>query len=262
MSQEKSPVLFEKIGKVGKLTLNRPEKYNSFTRELALALQAGLDGCRDAPGIRAVYLTGAGKAFCAGQDLQEVTGENPPSLDTILREHLNPVVEKIRALELPVVCGVNGVAAGAGASLAMACDITLAKESAYFMQAFSKIGLIPDTGGTYFLPRLVGAQRAAALMMLGEKVPAKVAVIMGMIYQAVPDDVFEEAAFGLADRLADMPTRGLALTKKAIQASFGNSFTQQLDLEVKLQGEAGSTYDYEEGVRAFLEKRAPVFRGR
>ena len=259
---KEGPVVFEKVGQVGKIILNRPEKYNSLTGELALALQGALDRCAGDGGIRSVYLTGRGRAFCAGQDLQEVTGEEAPALETILGKYLNPIVEKIRGLELPVVCGVNGVAAGAGANIALACDITVARASAYFLQAFSLIGLIPDTGGTYFLPRLVGLQRASALMMLGEKVPAQAAAAMGMIYAAFPDEDFDETAFGIAERLSNMPTVAVALTKRALQASAGNDLPGQLALEVLLQEKAGSTDDYLEGVRAFLEKRKAKFEGR
>lgn len=262
MTEKTTFVRYETIDQVARITLDRPEKYNSLTGPLSLQLQAALDRCREESGIRAVYLTGAGKAFCAGQDLQEVTGADAPGFHTILGEHLHPIVTRIRELELPVVCGVNGVAAGAGANIALACDITVAAESASFIQAFSKIGLVPDTGGTYLLPRLIGRQRAAALMMLGEKVSAPSAAAMGMIYQAIPDEQFEEAAFGLARRLARMPTRGLTLTKQALNQAFQNDFKQQLDLEEELQGVAGQTYDYKEGVQAFLEKRKPVFKGK
>lgn len=261
MTQENTLVLFEKKGPVAVLTLNRPKKYNSMTGPLAKELQKRLDDCAEDKNIRAVYLTGAGKAFCAGQDLGEVTGENAPGFETILGEHLNPIVEKIRRLEKPVVCGVNGVAAGAGANIAIACDITVAKTSAYFIQAFSKIGLIPDSGGTYLLPRLIGRQRASALMMLGERVSAVEAAAMGMIYQAIPDEKFYEAAFQLTERLANMPTRGLALTKEALNRAMLNDFDAQLKTEIELQGRAGQTHDYREGVQAFLEKREPEFRG-
>lgn len=264
MPMEKTTLVhYEKIDQVARITLNRPEKYNSLTGPLSLQLQAALDRCREEEaGVRTVYLTGAGKAFCAGQDLQEVTGKDAPGFRTVLGRHLHPIVTRIRGLELPVVCGVNGVAAGAGANIALACDITVAAESASFIQAFSKIGLIPDTGGTYLLPRLIGRQRAAALMMLGEQISAGDAAAMGMIYKSIPDEQFEEEAFGLAKRLSQMPTRGLALTKRALNQSFQNDFEQQLAVEEELQGMAGNTHDYREGVRAFLEKRKPVFKGK
>lgn len=255
------PILFEIKGSVGCITLNRPQKYNSFTRELALSMQEALKRCRDEESIRAVLITGAGKAFCAGQDLGEVTQENPPSLTTILSEHLNPIITLIREIEKPVVAAVNGVAAGAGANVALACDITVAAPKANFIQAFSKIGLIPDSGGTFFLPRLVGMQRAAAYMMLGDKVSAEEAARVGMIYQVLEDEDFGAAALALADRLAKMPTKGLGLTKRALNQAMTNDLDRQLAIEEQLQSSAGITHDYQEGVQAFLEKRAPNFKG-
>lgn len=255
------PILFEIKGSVGCITLNRPEKYNSFTRELALSMQEALKRCRDEESIRAILITGAGKAFCAGQDLGEVTQENPPSLTTILSEHLNPIIQLIREIEKPIVAAVNGVAAGAGANVALACDITVAAPKASFIQAFSKIGLIPDSGGTFFLPRLVGMQRAAAYMMLGDKVSAGEAARVGMIYQVLEDEDFDAAALALADRLAKMPTRGLGLTKRALNQAMTNDLDRQLAIEEQLQSSAGITHDYQEGVQAFLEKRTPEFKG-
>ena len=255
------PILFEIKGSVGCITLNRPAKYNSFTRELALSMQEALKRCRDEDEIRAVLITGAGKAFCAGQDLGEVTQENAPSLSTIISEHLNPIIQLIREIEKPVVAAVNGVAAGAGANVAIACDITVASPKASFIQAFSKIGLIPDSGGTFFLPRLVGMQRAAAYMMLGDKVSAEEAARVGMIYQVIEDEDFAAAALALADRLAKMPTKGLGLTKRALNQAMANDLDRQLAIEEQLQSSAGITHDYQEGVQAFLEKRAPNFKG-
>ena len=247
--------------RVARIILQRPEKLNSFTRDMAFALQAVLDECAADPAIRAVYLTGAGKGFSAGQDLAEVTDPEGPGMNIILKEHYNPIVRRIRALPKPVIAAVNGVAAGAGANIALCCDVTVAAASAAFVQAFSRIGLIPDCGGTYFLPRLIGWQKASALMMLGDKIPAAEAERMGMIYQVFPDEVFAERSWQLALRLAEMPTRGLALTKEALQQSFAQSLEKQLETEDILQQQAAGTWDYKEGVQAFLDKRSPTFRG-
>jgi 2-(1,2-epoxy-1,2-dihydrophenyl)acetyl-CoA isomerase len=248
-------------GGVARIRLNRPDVYNSFNREMALALQGALDECKANAEVRAIYLTGVGKAFCAGQDLQEVVAEGGPSLTKILSEHYNPIVMRLRSIEKPVVCGVNGVAAGAGANIALACDITVASKSASFIQAFSKIGLIPDSGGTYFLPRLIGWQKASALMMLGDKVEAEEAERIGMIYKVLPDKNFDGEAFKIAARLAEMPTIGLGLTKRALNYSLYNELEKQLAIEDQLQTAAGRTHDYGEGVNAFLEKRKPEFKG-
>lgn len=254
-------IQFEIENQVGKITLNRPDKFNSFVREMALALQETLKECEQNNEIRAIYLTGNGKAFCAGQDLAEAIDDNGIELQKIVSEHYNPIVKQIRNIEKPIVCGVNGVAAGAGANIALACDITVATESSAFIQAFSKIGLIPDSGGTYFLPRIIGMQKAAALMMLGDKVSAKEAESMGMIYQSVPDQEFENTALSIAQKLAQMPTKGIGLTKRLLNESFNNTLDQQLQREDEIQTEAGNTYDYQEGVNAFLEKRKPNFKG-
>ncbi len=254
-------ILFEKRDAVALIKLNRPEVFNSFNREMALNLQEALKLCAGDAEVRAVLLTGTGKAFCAGQDLNEVSGPEALGFTTILEEHYNPIVRGIRELEKPVVAAVNGVAAGAGANIALACDLVVATESASFIQAFSKIGLVPDSGGTYFLPRLIGLPRAAALMMLGEKVSAAEAVAMGMIYRSYPDATFGQESLALVQRLAQMPTRGLALTKKALNYALANDLDRQLAIEVELQNTAGGTFDYQEGVQAFLEKRKPVFKG-
>ncbi|MCB9283455.1 MAG: enoyl-CoA hydratase/isomerase family protein [Lewinellaceae bacterium] len=254
-------ILYSQEGAVARITLNRPSVFNSFNREMALALQKALQEAADDATVRAVYLTGEGKAFCAGQDLQEVTGEDPPSFSTILSEHYNPIIELIREIEIPVVCAVNGVAAGAGANIALACDITVAKASATFIQAFSKIGLIPDSGGTFFLPRLIGMQKATALMMLGEKVSAADAEAMGMIYKVFSEEAFEKESWKLAEQLSQMPTVGLGLTKRALNRSLESTLHKQLAIEEELQSLAGLTKDYQEGVAAFLEKRAPEFKG-
>lgn len=243
------------------ITLNRPEVFNSFNRTMALSLQNELDAAEKNDEVRAIVITGEGKAFCAGQDLAEATDPEGPELQAIVRDHYNPIITRIRTIEKPVIAAVNGVAAGAGANIALACDITIAKKSASFIQAFSKIGLIPDSGGTFFLPRIIGMQKALALMMTGDKVNADDAVALNMIYKAVDDETFEAEVSAFAQTIATMPTRGLGLTKKAVNMSFNNDLSQQLALEEELQTEAGMTYDFREGVNAFLEKRKPVFKG-
>ena len=255
-----SSILFQVKDEVALITLNRPEKLNSFNREMAFEFQSRLDDCISKT-IRCVYITGAGKAFSAGQDLAEVTDPGGPGFDVILSEHYNPIVTRIRALQKPVVSAVNGVAAGAGANIAFCCDIVVAAASASFLQAFSKIGLIPDSGGTHTLPRLIGWQKASALMMLGEKVPAAEAERIGMIYKVFPDDQFAEQSWSIAATLAKMPTSGLAFTKEALLISMSNSFENQLRDEDILQKRASQTDDYQEGVNAFLQKRPPVFKG-
>ncbi|CAN5818027.1 2-(1,2-epoxy-1,2-dihydrophenyl)acetyl-CoA isomerase PaaG [soil metagenome] len=256
-----SSILFEVKESIALIQLNRPEKFNSFTGEMALRLQNVLDECANNKTIRAIYLTGNGKAFCAGQDLGELTGENPPGFDVILSQYYNPIVLRIRSIEKPIVCAVNGVAAGAGANIALCCDIVVATQSAAFIQAFSKIGLIPDSGGTFFLPRLIGFQKASAIMMMGDKVTATEAERIGMIYKVFPDDIFESESMKIARTLAAMPTKGLAYTKQALNISMHQSFDQQLATEDKLQFAAAHTSDFKEGITAFVEKRIPVFKG-
>lgn len=254
-------ILSSQNGGVLTLTMNRPDKYNAFVREMALALQDELAKAQSDKNIRAVLLTGNGKAFCAGQDLAEATDPNGPELTKIVTEHYNPIIEAIRNLEKPVVAAVNGVAAGAGANIALACDVVVANEAASFIQAFSKIGLIPDSGGTYTLPRLIGLQRASALMMLGDKVSAKEALSMGMVYKVAAADEYLDLAQKIATQLSVMPTLALARTKALLNASYQNDLSAQLALEDQYQTECGNSYDYREGTAAFLEKRKPEFKG-
>lgn len=247
---------------IATITLNRPEVFNSFNREMALLMQKTLDDCANDSNVRAIVITGAGKAFCAGQDLKEVTTpELNPGFRKILEEHYNPIVSRIRTIEKPIVAAVNGVAAGAGANIALACDIVIAAENASFIQAFSKIGLVPDSAGTFFLPRLIGFQKASALMMLGDKVSAQEAFNIGMIYKFYPVAFFEEEIQKIATTLANMPTKAIGLTKKLLNESMSNNLQQQLALESDLQIEASSSNDYREGVNAFMEKRTPEFKG-
>ncbi|MBP2831588.1 2-(1,2-epoxy-1,2-dihydrophenyl)acetyl-CoA isomerase [Aquimarina sp. U1-2] len=248
---------------IATITLNRPETFNSFNREMALLLQKTLDDCKTNNEVRAIVLTGNGKAFCAGQDLNEVTSpELNPGFRKILEEHYNPIVQRIRTIEKPIIAAVNGVAAGAGANIALACDIVVAVESASFIQAFSKIGLIPDSAGTFFLPRLIGFQKASALMMLGDKVNAKEAEQLGMLYKVFSSEIFAEEVHKLAIQLAQMPTKALGLTKRLLNQSMTNNLEQQLAMESELQIEAAESEDYQEGVNAFIEKRKPVFKGK
>ena len=256
-------VLVEQHAGYRQITLNRPDRLNALNAEMHAALLAALAEAEADPSCRALLLTGAGRGFCAGQDLGEVAPRAgaPPDLAAVL-ERYNGLVRKLRGIALPVVCAVNGVAAGAGANLALACDIVLAARSANFVQAFSRIGLIPDCGGTWFLPRLVGAARARALAILGEPLAAERAAEWGLIWQAVDDTLLMAEAHTLAARLAGAATVGIALTKRALDAAESNTLDRQLDLERDLQDEAGRTPDYAEGVRAFTEKRAPAFTGR
>ncbi len=257
-----SSILLNIKDNVAFVTLNRADVFNSFNREMALSLQTILDQCEADDSVRAIVLTGAGKAFCAGQDLKEVTSaELNPGFKAILDEHYNPIISRLRSIEKPIIAAVNGVAAGAGANIALACDIVVANENAAFIQAFSKIGLVPDSAGTFFLPRLIGMQKATALMMLGDKVGAKEAVELGMIYKSFPAEQFEEEVNKLAETMANMPTLALGLTKRLLNKSLTNSLEEQLAMESKLQIQAAESHDYNEGVTAFVEKRKPEFRG-
>lgn len=246
------------------ITLNRSDKLNSFNFEMADQMKEALMEAESNDEIRCVLLTGAGRAFCAGQDLAEATEvSNDPDRDLseIVYHTYIPIIKGIRELEKPVVCAANGTAAGAGANIALACDIVIASEEAKFIQSFSQIGLIPDSGGTYILPRLIGLAKATALTFLGEKVSAEDAVEMGMIWKSYPAESFMDEAKAVASKLAQMPTRGFGLTKRGFNAGFSNSLEEQMKLEAKLQAEAGETHDYNEGVQAFLEKRKPNFKG-
>ena len=258
------PVLVERREGWRVLTLNRPDRLNSFNEAMHERLMAALLEAEADEGCRALLLTGAGRGFCAGQDLSNRVFEPgvTPDLTKTIERWYNPLVRKLRSFRMPIVCAVNGVAAGAGANIALACDIVLAARSAKFIQAFAKIGLLPDSGGTWFLPRLVGSARARGLALLAEPLPAEKAEAWGLIWKAVDDESLMIEAEKLAAHLATQPTIGLALTKQALDASWGNTLDRQLDLERDLQGEAGRTPDYAEGVSAFFAKRAPSFTGR
>ncbi len=248
-----------------KIVLNRPDVLNSFNYAMAEEIQAAFIEAETNTEIRCVLLTGNGRAFCAGQDLQEVTeiAKDPNrELSEVVHHTYNPIIKAIRNLEKPVICAVNGTAAGAGANIALACDMVIASEEAKFIQSFSNIGLIPDSGGTYFLPRLVGLARATELTFTGRPVKAPEAVEIGMIYKSVPANELMNETVNLCEKFAQMPTRGYGLTKKGFNAGFSNDLEAQLNLEADLQAEAGSTDDYHEGVAAFLEKRAPNFKGK
>lgn len=252
-------ILFEKKDDIGFITLNRPEKLNAVNHDMAVSLLKALNECQADKSIRTVFITGNGKGFCAGQDLSEVKDDK--AVANKLRDLYNPMVWKIRTLEKPIVAAINGIAAGAGANLSFCCDVVVASEKAYFTQAFSKIGLVPDTGGTYILPRFIGWQRASALMMLADNIPAAEAERMGMVYKVFSDDSFKEESLAIAYRLAAMPTKTLSFIKHALNFSVSNTFEQQLKIEDVYQKKAFQTHDYKEGVKAFLEKRKPEFIG-
>ncbi|GAB4378953.1 MAG: 2-(1,2-epoxy-1,2-dihydrophenyl)acetyl-CoA isomerase PaaG [Salibacteraceae bacterium] len=257
-----STIIFESSAGVARIYLNRPEIYNSFNQVMSKEVQQALDHCAERDEIRAIILSGAGKAFSAGQDLKEAIDPHGPDIKRIVDEHYNPLISRMRTIEKPIICAVNGVAAGAGANVALAGDIVVAKRSAVFIQAFSNIGLIPDSGGTFHLPRLIGWQKASALMMLADKVDAVEAERMGMIYKWFDDDRFETEVEALAQKVAAMPTRGLALTKKLLNLSASNDLMSQLNAEGDMQVLAAATSDFKEGVKAFIEKRKPNFKGK
>ncbi len=257
-----SVVLFEIKNSIAFITLNRPEKYNAFNRSMALLTQGYLQQAGEDDNVRCIVITGNGKGFCAGQDIEEVVAPGGPPIDQFIAEHYNPIVRLIRSVGKPVVAAVNGVAAGAGANMAFCCDIVVATSSASFIQAFGKIGLIPDCGGTYFLPRLIGFQKASALMLLNEKISAAEAEKIGLIYKVFEDSAFITSVQAIAETFSALPPKALAFTKEALNASLQNSLEQQLGVEDKLQMQAGKTSDFKEGITAFMQKRKPVFTGK
>lgn len=244
------------------IIFNRPEKFNAFNSEMAKAVQDALSEAEQNVEVRAIYMSATGKAFCSGQDLKEAGHPSELDLREVIRNNYNPIILKMRQIMKPIVVAVNGVAAGAGANIALAGDIIVATESASFIQAFSKIGLIPDCGGTYFLPRAIGWARASALMMLGDKISASEAVHMGMIYKSFPDETFETDSYALAQYLATQPTQAFAYTKKALNESATHTLEQQLAVELDYQGRCGETADFVEGINAFVEKRPAQFIGK
>lgn len=263
MSEEQT-ILLEINAGVAWLTLNRPASLNSFNAQMHDEMRAAIKQVRQDSSCRVLVITGSGRGFCAGQDLSDrnvAPGAEVPDLGKSIEENYNPLLRSLQDMPMPVICAINGVAAGAGANIALACDITLAAKSASFIQAFCKIGLIPDSGGTWTLPRLIGTARAKALALLGDKLSAEDAANWGMIWRCVEDDQLEAETRKLAEHLATQPTKGLALIKRAINASSTNTFNEQLDLERDLQRLAGRTEDYREGVAAFMEKRQPNFKG-
>jgi 2-(1,2-epoxy-1,2-dihydrophenyl)acetyl-CoA isomerase len=263
LAMTESSILLERKGAIRRITLNRPDKLNSFTRDMLSELDDALTEISNDDEARALVITGSGRAFCAGQDLREAGAvEDGAAVRAVVERLYNPAIRLLRSLQIPVLAAVNGIAAGAGASLAIACDLVIAAESASFVQAFSKIGLVPDAGGSYFMPRVVGSARALGLALLAEPVDAKRAADWGLIWKAVPDADFAKEIDATAERLAQLPTAAVALTKRALNASGHHSLEQQLALEAELQAQAAETEDFQEGLKAFLEKRSPRFTGR
>jgi len=255
-------ILFEVQDGIARLTLNRPDKLNSFNVEMHLEVRDALEKTRSG-GARVLVLTGAGRGFCAGQDLGDRSASaGDVDLGDTIEKYYSPLVKNLRSLPMPVLCAVNGVAAGAGAQVALACDIVIAAKSANFIESFCKLGLIPDTGGTYFLPRLAGTALAMGISMLGDKIPAEQAAAWGLIWRCVDDAELSKTVDGIAAQLANGPTKGLARIKEAIYASASNNLDRQLDLERDMMRELGKSHDYQEGVAAFLEKRPAKFLGR
>ena len=257
-------IIFKVQNGVAVLTLNRPEKLNSFTQDMHFEVREALDSIKADPSVRVLVLTGAGRAFCAGQDLSDRAvepGGEGVDLGESVEQFYAPLILTLRQLPLPVICAVNGVAAGAGANIALACDIVLAARSASFVEAFCRLGLIPDSGGTWHLPRLIGLARATGLTMLGEKLTAERAEQWGLIWKCLPDEALMVEAMSMAGHFATAPTKGLAYTKKALQFSFANSLPAQLRLEAEMMRELGYSHDYREGVAAFMAKRPPKFKG-
>ena len=255
-------IQIENKGAVRYITLNRPEAFNSFDRVMGRAFQEELDKAASDDSVRCIVITGEGRAFCAGQDLKEVTAPDAPNFKIIVEETYNASIRRICAMRKPIVAAVNGVAAGAGANIALACDLTIATDSASFIQAFSKIGLIPDSGGTWWLPRLVGMQRAKALAFFGEKLSTRDAVDMGLIYKSVNDEEFHAEIEAISTKLASMPTFAIGLTKAAFHKGMNSDLDEQLDRELDYQFRAADSDDYSEGVASFLEKRTPKFTGK
>ncbi len=259
-------ITFVRDGGIARITLNRPDKLNSFTAQMHGELRTALDEIERDTTLRVLVLSGAGRGFCAGQDLADeevrfAPGETPPDLGGVVERHYKPLIMRLSTLRVPTIAAVNGMAAGAGVSVALACDLVVAKKSAAFLQAFAKIGLIPDTGGTWFLPQRVGMARALGLAMLADKLPAEQAAEWGLIWAAHEDEEFDARVDALAAQLAQMPTRALVTIRKAMHAAQNNSLEQQLTLEAGCMRDLGQSADYIEGVTAFLEKRAPSFKG-